>query len=184
MSNETSDETPTVSQNGEAQAQWRAERTTFQRVYDVITGITDYTTATALSERADCSADGARSALSQLVEMGIAEQRGNRPTEYRRNESYFRWKRVETVARDYSVAELREQIDTLLEKDQAWSDRFDAPDPDSISPALFEDIEHETIHERWEGLTRWRSVRRDLKILQHAIHRAEQDTEGHTGAPA
>lgn len=170
--------------DGEAQAQWRAERTTFQRIYDVITGTTDYTTATVLSKRADCSADGARDALSQLVEMGIAEQRGIRPAEYRRNESYFRWKRVETLAREYSVAELREQIDTLIEEDQAFQDRFDAPDPDVISPALFEDIDHETIHERWEELTRWRSVRRDLELLQQAIHRAEQNAEGHTGTPA
>lgn len=62
----------------DARSRWREERTTFQRVYDVITGTTDYATAKAIGERADCSADGARAALSQLVEMGIAERRGDR----------------------------------------------------------------------------------------------------------
>lgn len=173
-----------MARDGDARTRWREERTTFQRVYDVITGTTDFATAKGISERADCSADGARAALSQLVEMGIVERRGDRPAEYRRNESYLRWKRIEALAREHSAAELREEVEVLLEEDQSFQDRFDAPDPDAISPAVFEDIDHEAIHEQWDALTRWRSVREDLEILQQAIHRAEGDTEGRTGKSA
>lgn len=134
-----------------ARARWDANRTTFQRVYDVVTGTTDFASAKTIGERADCSTDGARSALTQLVEMGIAERRGTRPAEYRRNDSYFRWKRIETLAREHSTADLREEVDALLAEDQSFQDRFDAPSPDAISPATFEDIDHEDVHDRWVG---------------------------------
>lgn len=185
MSDQTpNDGRPGVPHNGEARTQWREERTTFQRVYDIITGTTDYTTANEIGERADCSADGARAALSQLVEMGVTERRGDRPTEYRRNESYFRWKQIETLAREHSTAELREEVDALIDEDRSFQEQFDAPDPDAISPALFEGTDHEEIHEQWDALTRWRSVREGLEVLQQAVHRAEQDTEGRTGKSA
>lgn len=170
--------------DGDARTRWREERTTFQRVYDVITGTTDFATAKTIGERADCSTDGARAALSQLVEMGIVERRGDRPAEYRRNESYLRWKRIEALAREHSAAELREEVNALLEEDRSFQKRFDAPDPDAISPAVFEGVDHEEIHDQWEALTRWRSVREDLEILQQAIHRAEGDTDSRTGKSA
>lgn len=178
MSDETTPDSSTPA--GESRTRWRENRTTFQRVYDVITGTTDYTAAKAVGERADCSTDGARAALSQLTEMGVAEQRGGRPTEYRRNESYFRWKRIDTLAREHTVADLREQTDALLDEDKRFQERFDAPDPDAVSPAIFESIDHDTVHERWEALTRWRSVREDIEILQRALHRVERDADGRT----
>lgn len=170
----------------DARSRWQNDRTTFQRVYDVVTGITEYVTATEIGERANCSADGARDSLSQLVEMGIVERRGKRPVEYRRNESYFRWKRVETLASEYSVVRLRKQFEDLIDEDQSFQEQFDIPDPDAIAPVIFEDVDHETVHEQWDAITRWRSVREDLEILQRAIQRAEQDTEDNnssTSAP-
>lgn len=169
---------------GDARARWRAERTTFQRVYDVIMGTTDYETATAISERADCSPDGARAALTQLVEMGIVESRGDRPAKYRRNASYLRWKRIESLAREHTTIELREEVEGLLEEDQSFQEEFEAPDPDAVSPAVFESTDHDVVHDQWDALTRWRSIREDLEVLQQAIHRAEGDRENRTGTSA
>lgn len=167
-----------------ARTRWRAERTTFQRVYDVITGVTEFVTAEDIGTRADCSTDGARSALSQLVEMGVAERRGERPATYRRNDSYLRWKRIESLAREHRTDELRKQVEELLQEDQELQDHFDAPDPDAISPTVFEAFDHDTVHEQWDALTRWRSVREDLSVLQQAIHRAEQDAGGQSDESA
>lgn len=183
MSDETPDEGQPPSRDG-ARAEWREERTTFQRVYDVVTGVTEFVTAKNIGERADCSTDGARSALSQLVEMGIAERRGERPAAYRRNDSYLRWKRIESLAREHTTDELRAHVDDLLQEDHELQEHFDAPDPDAISPSVFEEFDHDTIHEQWDALTRWRSVREDLAVLQQAIHRAEQDSDGRFGESA
>lgn len=173
MTDDPFDPTPSESHAGDARRRWRETRTTFQRVYDVVTGTADYATASDVAELADCSTDGARDALAQLVEMGIAEKREERPATYRRNESYFRWRRVEELARNNTAAELRDEVDALLREDREFQDRFGVANPDAISPAAFETSDHDEIHDRWEGLTRWRTVRRDVEVLQQAAHRAD-----------
>ena len=160
-------------ESDEAQGRWKRDRTTFQRVYDVMTGVTEHASASEIAERAACSPDGARNALTQLVEMGIADRRGSRPAEYRRNESYFEWKRVETLADDHTAAELRERLDDLLAEDADLQDSFGVPDPDAASVASVEGGDHAAVHDRLESLSRWRTVRHDVELLQRAISRAE-----------
>ncbi|POG55556.1 DUF7342 family protein [Haloferax marisrubri] len=171
-------------QPADARAQWRAERTTFQRVYDVSTGMTEYASAKAVSQRADCSVDGARAALEQLAEMGIVERRDGRPTTYRRNESYLRWKRVESLAQEHSVSDLRAELESLLTEDESFQTQFGVPDPDAVSPKSFDIADHDALHDRWDALTRWRTVREDLAVLQEALHRASGDSNGQTGTSA
>ncbi|MFC7082324.1 DUF7342 family protein [Halorussus caseinilyticus] len=174
MSDGPTGPTPSDSHADESARRWRDDRTTFQRVYDVMTGTTDYATASDVAETADCSDDGARDALDQLVEMGIVERREGRPATYRRNDSYFRWKRIEDLATNNSVADLRARIDELVAEDERLRERFDAPGPEAVSPAAFETNDHDEIHDRWDALARWRTVRRDLEIFQRAAHRAER----------
>ena len=119
-----------------ARRQWREERTTFQRVYDVVSGVSEYIQVSDVAEYADCSTDGARDALKQLVEMGVIETRGSRPAEYRRNDAYFRWKRIEALASEHTADELTTKIDALAAEDTSFQERFDAPAPDAVSPAL------------------------------------------------
>ena len=156
-----------------ARRRWKRNRTTFQRVYDVITGVTEYAPASDIAERADCSPDGARTALTQLAEMGIANIRGSHPAEYRRNESYFEWKRVETLADEHTPAELRERLDDLLEEDADFQRSFGVPDPDAAAVTGIEDGDHAAVHDRLESLSRWRTVRHDIELLQRAVSRAE-----------
>lgn len=181
MSDESPEGTPSDRPTGDARGQWVTDRTTFQRVYDVMTGVSSDTTVSEVADRADCSADGARDALTQLVEMGVVEKRDGRPAAYRRNESYFRWKRIEELARNNAVSALRTRVDELLEEDDAFQDRFDVPDPDAVAPEAFEGADHDEVHDRWDALSRWRSVRRDIEVLQRAAHRAEQRKGNDTG---
>lgn len=169
---------------GGARDHWTEDRTTFQRVYDVMTGVTEYATASTVADRAACSTDGARDALAQLVEMGIVEQQDGRPVEYRRNNSYFRWKRIDELATEHSATSLRSQLEDLLAEDEAFQEQFDAPNPDSISPTEFETTDHDQIHDRLDAVRRWRSTRNDIEVLQQAIHRAEQQhTADDTASP-
>nr|WP_233255312.1 hypothetical protein [Haloplanus rallus] len=104
--------------------------------------------------------------------MGIIDKRGTRPVEYRRNESYFQWKRVERLADEHTYAELRERLDQLLEEDADLQRSFDVPTPDSVEVARIENGEHAAVHDRLESLSRWRTVRRDIELLQQAVSRA------------
>ena len=158
----------------DARTQWQADRTTFQRVYDVISGLPVYTPVSEIAEHAACSTDRARDALSQLIEMGVVNSRGSRPVEYRRNEEYFRWKRVETLASEHTPDELRTKIDALAAEDARFQEQFDVPDPDSVPPTLVEEQSHTTVHETLESLSRWRTIRDDMRVIQRAAHRAAQ----------
>lgn len=152
---------------------WEAEQTTFQRVYDVVLGSQSFVTATEIADRARCSETGARDALEQLVEMGIAEQRAGRPATYRRNDAYLTWKRIEELARDHDPEALRQRVETLVEEDEAFQDRYGVPEPDAVS---LDDVavgDHDALETRWEDLAEWRTVRRDVRVLRQAVQRAE-----------
>ena len=157
--------------------QWHAERTTFQRVYDVLVGSNEPLTAQSFADRAGCSEGGARRALEQLTEMDIAVRHDGRPANYRRNESYFRWKRIESLAREYSPAELRERVDELVEEDSMLQSKYGLPDPDAITTEDIAVDDHDTLHQYWEDQRDWRTIRRDIRLLRRAVERAERRTE-------
>ncbi len=154
---------------------WKADRTTFQRVYDVLVGTTDPASAQQFAEWADCSENGARRALEQLAEMGIATESEGRPVSYRRNESYFRWKRVERLVADHDESDLRDRLETLLAEEQEFQDRYGVPEPDAV---VYEDIEnHDELHDRWDDLTEWRTIRRDITLLSRAVQRSGSNAD-------
>jgi hypothetical protein len=155
-------------------------------VYDVITGVTDYAEASAIANRADCSTDGARDALTQLAEMGIVDHRGSCPVEYRRNESYFQWQRVERLADEHTHSKLRDRLDQLLEEDADLQGSFGVPSPDSVEIARIKNGDHAAVHDRLKSLSRWRTVRHDIELLQRAVSRAadKQGDGGDLGASA
>lgn len=153
-------------------ARWRDDRTTFQRVYDVLAGTQSFLPARGFAERADCSETAARRALEQLSEMGIAERRDGRPAGYRRNDSYYRWKRIESLASEHSPEELQDRIDDLLSEDQAFQESYGVPEPDAVSTADLAVDDHDAVYERWEDLSEWRTVRRDIRLLRRAVERA------------
>lgn len=178
MSDERRESTPGREDAERGRERWTDERTTFQRVYDVMTGVTEFESASAIADRAACSDDGARNALAQLVEMGVVDERDGRPVTYRRNDSYFEWKRIEALASEYSTRDLRDRIDELLAEDETFRERFDAPDPDAIAPATVATADHDELHDHWDAVTRWRSVRHDIAVLQRAAHRADERSGG------
>ena len=163
-------------------SRWREERTTFQRVYDVIVGTQSPSTAGEIAERADCSETGAREALEQLVEMGIAERREGRPARYRRNDAYLTWKRVERLAREHRPATLRDRVDALLDEDEAFQERYGVPEPGAVTSADVETDDHTELHDHWDGVSEWRTVRRDIRVLRRAVQRAETRLDGEARA--
>ncbi|WP_276259439.1 DUF7342 family protein [Haloglomus litoreum] len=163
--------------DGASRERWAEERTTFQRVYDVVTTLSEPVTATTVAERADCSETGARNALGRLVELGVATRSDGRPATYQRNESYFEWRRVERLAREHSAADLRERLDELVSREEQLRDEYGVPSPDAVAATP---TDHDEIHALRDDLTEWRTIQRDLRIVQRALQRAES----RTGAPA
>lgn len=161
-----------------ARKRWQSDQTTFQRIYDVVVGTHEFRTVQAFADHAACSENGARQALKQLSEMGIARERDGRPAAYRRNDSYFTWKRVESLAHKYDPDELRARVDDLIEEDQAFQERYRVPEPDAVATDDLPVDDHDSLHERWEDLAEWRTVRRDVRVLRQAVQRAEGRLDG------
>ena len=157
--------------------QWQKDRTTFQRVYDVLVGSQAFLTAREFADRADCSETGARKALEQLVEMGIAERQDGRPANYRRNESYLQWRRIESLAREHDPDDLRARVNELIAEDEGFQEEYGVPEPDAVSTDDVAVDDHETLHEYWEDVSEWRTVRRDIRILRRAVDRAEASVD-------
>ena len=156
---------------------WQNDRTTFQRVYDILMGTQSFLTAQEFADLAECSETAARNVLEQLSEMQIAERQDGRPVRYRRNESYVRWKRAESLAREHSPRELRERIDDLITEDEAFQEQYAVPHPDAVTTADQPVDAHEDVSDRWEDLGEWRTARRDIRILRRVVERAERYVE-------
>jgi hypothetical protein len=152
---------------------WHEDRTSFQRVYDGLVGSQTFLTAQEFANRADCSERAARNALKQLSEVLIAERQDGRPVRYRRNESYVRWKRAESLASEYSPEELRERIDELITEDNAFQEQYAIPYAEAVTTTDLPVDDHEGVSGRWQNLNEWRTVRRDIRILRRAVERAE-----------
>ena len=159
------------------ETRWAEERTTFQRVYDTVLGTQSFGAAAEFAERADCSETGAREALEQLVEMGIAERREGRPARYRRNDAYLTWKRIESLAGEHRPETLRARVEKLLDADESFREQYGVPDPDAVTDADFPTDDREAVHDYWDDLSEWRTVRRDIRVLRRAIQRAESRSE-------
>ena len=156
---------------------WCKDRTSFQRVYDVLVGSQTFLTAQEFADRADCSETAAQDALEQLSDMLIAERQDGWPVRYRRNESYVRWKRAESLAHEHSHEELRDRIDELITEDETFREQYAVPHPDAVTTADLPVDAHEDVSGRWEDLSDWRTVRRDIRILRRAVDRAERDVK-------
>jgi len=163
--------------NTSATDQWQNDRTTFQRVYDILVGTQSFLPVQEFADRGDCSETAARDALEQLVEMGIAQRRDGRPARYQRNNSYFRWKRIESLTREHSPDELQDRLETLIAEDKTFQEEYGVPEPDAVSTTDLPVSDHDAIHDRWEDLSEWRTVRRDIRLLRQAIDRAQSHAD-------
>jgi hypothetical protein len=152
---------------------WNAERTTFQRVDDLPVGATDPTSAGEFASRADCSENGARRALEQLVEMGIADRSNERRYGI---DGTRRPSGGGASERSYGT-KLRSRLEEVIEADRNRQERYGVPDPDAV--VRDDSIEdHERLHDRWEELTERRTIRRDITRLKRAVQRSGSLADG------
>lgn len=163
---------------GDAAERWQADRTTFERVYDVVSGVREPLSAAEFADLARCSTNGARRALDQLSEMGVVERRETRPVTYRRNDAYFTWRRVESLAEEYTAEELRARVADLVAEDREFQERYDAPTPDAVSTEDRPIADQDAVEGVWADLDEWRTVRRDVAVLRRAVRRANSGGGG------
>lgn len=157
----------------EPQQRWQAGADTFERVYDVILGITSPTSAADIADLADCSPNAAKKHLDRLAEMGIVEaDRASRPTRYTRDEGYLEWQEASRIARELSTDEIIERVQALEAEQEEYEEQFGTTDPTTISVL---DGNHDAIHDRMRAVSEWQGIIRDIRLYELARQLAQND---------
>lgn len=167
------DPAPTTDPDDRA-ARWQAGTDTFGRVYDVLLGLTKRTPYTEIAELADCSPNAAKKHLDRLVEMGIARtDPESQPASYARNDGYLEWQEASRIARALTVDEIIERVQDLEAERSAYEAEFEATDPATVT--VFDQGDHEAVHERMAALSEWQGIIRDIRLYELARQLAQND---------
>lgn len=155
-------------------AAWTQTHDTRQRIKHVLTGIRDPVPVSQIADRARCSPKTARKHLEDLVDerivLKVDDPQGAR---YQRNDEYFAWRRAHQLSIEYTEAELLEQLGELETQEQTYQAHFDAVSPTHVDfpPA---DATHAELHELWETVTAWETLRRDIERYREALRLARK----------
>lgn len=158
----------------EPDIRWSEDADTFDRVYDVVLGITEPTSYTDIAELADCSPNAAKKHLDRLVEMGIVRTDTEaRPARYERNDGYLEWQEASRIANELSVEDIRSRVQELEAEREQYQERFGATDPSTVS--VFDDDEHEAVHDRMAAISDWQGIDREIRLYELARQLAQND---------
>lgn len=134
-----------------------------ERVYRVALQLYESARVAAIADRADCATDTARRHLQRLADIGVIERTATDPATYRRNESYFEWRKRSRLEQ-LSWEELQARLGDLAAQERTFRERFDAETPgdvDALAHADYDDIESV-----WMDLSEWQTVRRRIERLE------------------
>jgi predicted ArsR family transcriptional regulator len=152
-----------------------AGRSTRDRIYGVAVQLHESTRVAAVAERADCAKETARDHLNWLAEAGIVERNTENPDTFSRNESYFRWKRINRFRRESTDEELQQRLRELIEQERRFKEHYKVDSPqaiDTLNHADYADAERV-----WMERSEWETLRRRIRDLESA--RNERTNEAH-----
>ena len=144
-----------------------------ERVYRVALQLYEPTRVAAIADRADCVPDTARRHLERLVEIGVLESAEGSPAMYRRNESYFEWRKRSRLER-LSSNQLRDRLEELSTRERELRELYDAERPGDVDALDHADYDH--VEDVWMDLSEWETVRRRIRRLEDVRQRRTADS--------
>lgn len=137
-----------------------------ERLLDVVTGLTTPSKVSTIADRADCDPETARDYLAWFDEMGLVVRHDGRPVRYERNDSYFRWRRIDRIREEYSEQEIVDALATVIEEIETYRTQFGADAPDDVS--LVDASRELSTEAAWEALSEWETLERRAALLDAA----------------
>lgn len=175
MTSEDSPPTDSLDIAGDWEAT-REAKSARDRVYEVAIQLYDPERVATVAERADCAKETARDYLRWMADARIVLREGDNPETYRRNESYFEWKRVFELQK-LPEDELSTRLSTLTEREADLREQYDADDPKNVD--ALEHADYPDVEAVWDDLREWEAVREEIRFIERA--RQERST---SSAPA
>jgi DNA-binding transcriptional ArsR family regulator len=144
--------------------EWVESTTARERVKEILSETTDYSTVDTLAARARVSEPTTRKYLRELVDegLGVTEQDG-RTALYKRNEGHIVDRRIAELRRTHSHEELVDGIRRMNESIQEFRETYDVESPEDLA------VEFDPGDDGWGDVGRWRSTRRNLAIAKAAL---------------
>jgi hypothetical protein len=96
------------------QDEWTETTNTRTRIRAVILGLTEPAPVSIIADRAECSANAARTHLKEFVTLGVVRKH-DQPTgtRYARNEAFVQWRRANERADSHTREELLNELASL-----------------------------------------------------------------------
>lgn len=138
-----------------------------QQIYAVVLQTRDPTAAGEIAERVGCDPKTARKYLRWFARLGIVTEHAGRPTTFERNDAYFEWRRVDDLAAEHSVDELRAAVRELTDRISEYERRYDADTPADVD-AITAAEEDGSIDEVYADLGDWATARRERRRHERA----------------
>ena len=138
-----------------------------QRVYGAILQTRSPETAPAIADRADCDPQTARKYLNWFTDLGIVTTHDGHPITYQRNEAYFEWRRISTLASNNTFDELRVRLRELTEKVEAFQERYDTDTPETVD-AFEASSDDRPIDTVYGELAEWETARTERQRIERA----------------
>ena len=137
--------------------------------FDAVLGLDEPATASEVAELAGRGVDAAREYLEWFERLGIVTQVTETPATYRRNQEYLNWRRVQRLQKEYSSDELVTFLKTETEREEIYSERFDAESPDAVSITGTASATSQSVQDVWEDVSAWKTTRRRITLLERAL---------------
>jgi len=163
---------PTVDMTAEFEGEL-ADAPTDERVYRVALQLHEPTRIADIADRAECTPDTARRHCRRLADIGVLETVSEQPEAYRRNESYFEWRKRDRLA-ELSTAELQDRLAELTDREATFRESYGVSDPDAVD--ALEHAEYDAVEEVWLDVSEWRTVRRRIERLEAVRQRRASDS--------
>jgi DNA-binding transcriptional regulator GbsR (MarR family) len=146
---------------------------TKERVYGAVLHARDPMTAAEIAERADCSAESARTHLSFYADLGIVVRHDGRPVRYERNDDYFEWRRVSELARENTIEELQARVSELTERIEEYRNEYGTESPAEVNVLEFD---AEQIDDVYVELGDWATAIEERRLHERARRKAAGQT--------
>ncbi|MDJ1434805.1 transcriptional regulator [Halostagnicola sp. A-GB9-2] len=142
---------------------------TKERVYGAILHAREPMMAAEIADRADCSAESARTHLSFYADLGIVIRHEGSPAKYERNDDYFEWRRVNNLAREHTVDELQARVSELTDQIEAYRDEYGVDSPAEVDVLKFD---AERIDDIYVDLSEWATALEERRLHERARKKA------------
>ncbi len=137
--------------------------------FDAVLGLDEAATASEVAELAGRGVDAAREYLEWFERLGIVTRVTETPATYRRNQEYLNWRRVQRLQDGYSPDELVTFLENETEREETYSERFDAQSPEAVSITAHASETGRSVQDVWQDVSAWKTTRRRITLLERAL---------------